>query len=87
MNKKVLRKRLIEIRKNIRKKNEKSSIIMQKITKLEIFKEANVIALYNSLENEVNTNYLIDYAQKCGKKILLPRVIGDNLLFFEYQKK
>ena len=84
MDKVLIRKKLINIRNNIELKEEKSMIIMQKIIELDVFTKAKVIALYKSLLHEVNTDYLINYAHKCGKIILLPRVMGNNLIFLNY---
>ncbi len=86
MDKKLLRKELISIRKDIPFKDEKSMIIMEKIISLDVFKKARVIALYKSLLYEVNTDYLINYAQDCGKIILLPRVVSEQMFFIIYHK-
>ncbi len=86
MDKKVLRKELIAIRKEIPDKRDKSMIIMQKIMDLEIFQKAKVVALYKSLLYEVDTDYLINYAEEKGKVILLPRIVNNELVFLIYQK-
>lgn len=81
-NKSELRKKYLEIRSKIDKKQEKSNIIFERVIKTNEFKEANVIALYKALSSEVNTDKLIDYSLKNGKIVCLPRVDEDNLAFY-----
>ncbi len=83
MNKDYLRGELIEIRKNIPNKENKSVIIVNKIIRLKDFINAKVIALYKALPNEVNIDYLINYSLNCGKIVLLPRVVNNNLVFIK----
>ena len=79
MNKNELRKEMIAIRKNINDKKEISTIIVNKIRKLDIYKKARVVAIYNSMNDEVATNsFYLD-----NKIILLPRVVNDNLVFIK----
>ena len=84
--KKLLRTRMIEIRKKIKDKNKKSKRIVDKIIHLEVYKQAIVICLYKSLVNEVQIDSLIDYSLKCGKIVLLPKVVDNNLIFLEYHQ-
>ena len=83
MNKDELRKELIKIRKNILDKEEKSTIIVNKIKKLKDYNNSKVIALYKPLSNEVNINDLINYSLECGKIVLLPRVVRENIVFIK----
>ena len=76
MNKEELRKLIIDKRKNILNKKELSTIIVNKLISLDIYKEARVIALYNSLDSEVDTSYLINESLK-SKIVLLPRIINN----------
>ena len=85
MDKDILRKDILDVRKSIKEKDEKSTIIVNKIINLDLFQKANVIALYKSMKNEVNMDYLINYALKCGKKVLLPKVLNNDLVFIEYK--
>ena len=62
MDKNELRRKYIEIRNNIEKKEEKSYIIQNEIIKTDAYKKAQVVALYKSLASEVNTNYLIEHS-------------------------
>lgn len=84
MNKELLRKKYIEIRKNIKEKDKKSIAISQRIIQEDTYKNAKVIAIYKSLKEEVDTSYLIEDALSKGKVVLLPKVIGNDLQFFKY---
>ncbi len=86
MDKKIFRVNALERRKDIKDKEIKSLIIVNKIINLDIYKNSKIIALYKSINDEVITNYLINYSLKCGKIVLLPRVVNRNLLFFKYQE-
>ncbi len=84
INKNDIRKKYLLIRKKINNKDIKSRIIMEKIIDDDYFKNSKVIALYKSLKNEVNTDYIIDYCLKNNKIVLLPRVVLNDLLFYTY---
>ena len=85
MNKEQLRKIMIQKRKNILNKKEISTIIVNKLMNLDIYKEARAIALYNSLSDEVDTSYLINESLK-EKIVLLPRIIDNKLVFIIINK-
>ena len=82
MNKDEIRKDMTFLRKNIPNKCELSKVIMNKIIKLDILKKSKVIALYNSMPNEVDTILLIKkYLNK--KIVLLPKIVDDKMAFIE----
>ncbi len=85
MTKDELRKYLIEKRKEIINKKELSTIIVNKIIDLDIYKKAKVIALYKSMKDEVDTNFLISNSLK-EKKVLLPRIINNQIHFIVINK-
>ena len=87
MNKQSLRKEYLTMRDNIPNKEEKSNIIFDKIISLKEYQQAKTIALYKSLSSEVNTGKLIDYSLSIGKTVLLPKVIGNDLVFYEVTNK
>ena len=87
MKKDEIRKKYIEIRKNIKFKKIKSYIIFLKIKNMDLYKKSNVIALYNSTSNEVNTKRLINYSLKKKKIVLLPVVVGKEIIFYKINKK
>ena len=81
MNKCDLRKEMLNKRKNILNKKELSTIIVNKILDLDIYKESRVVALYNSLPSEVETKDLIN--KSLDKLILLPKIINNEMVFIE----
>ncbi len=82
MNKNELRKLMINKRKLISNKKELSEIITNKIINLDNYKNAKVIALYNSLNDEVDTRELINKSID-NKIVLLPKVIDDKMVFIK----
>ena len=85
MNKSELRKIMINERKEIPNKKELSRIITDKIIKLDNYKNAKVIALYNSLNDEVDTRELINKSLD-NKIVLLPKVINDKMVFIKINR-
>ncbi len=81
MLKEELRRKLKEIRKNIQDKDEKSKVITQEVMQLIEYQNSQVIALYKSFNNEVDTSYLINNSLLLGKTVLLPRVVDDRMIF------
>lgn len=85
MNKSDIRKSLLEKRKKIKNKDVLSKKITANLIKLDIYNKASVIALYNSLPDEVDTSYIINkYLDK--KTILLPRIIDNKIEFIKINK-
>ncbi len=84
MTKDLLRQNYLVIRKNILNKKEKDAIITNRLIKLILSKKVHVVAIYYSLNNEVDTKSLIMKLVELGIKILLPRVVENDLLFFKY---
>lgn len=80
--KKQLRKQYLNIRKLIPHKEEKSMIITNKIISSPIYKQANTIALYYSLADEVQTLSLIKQALADHKQVCLPKVISKTEMSF-----
>ena len=85
MNKEEIRKTIIKERNNISNKDDLSRVISNKIINLDIYQKANVIALYNSMNSEVDTKDLINYSLTL-KKVLLPRIINNKLEFIKIDK-
>ena len=81
--KEKIRKEYLQIRENISNKDEKSDLIFKKIIQLEEYKNAKTIALYKNLKNEVSTSKLIEESLKLNKKVVLPRVVQDDLIFYQ----
>ena len=82
MNKDEVRKLMINKRKDILNKKELSKIIIDKVISLDIYKDARVVAIYNSLKDEVDTTYLINEALS-NKIVLLPSIINNEMVFIK----
>lgn len=80
MNKNELRRLMIKKRKNILNKKELSTIIVDKLLNLDIYKKSKVIALYKSMLDEVDTTYLINGSLK-SKIVLLPKIVNNKMCF------
>jgi 5-formyltetrahydrofolate cyclo-ligase len=85
MNKEELRRLMLKKRRDILNKEDLSLIISNKIINLDIYQKAKVIALYNSLKDEVDTKYLISESLK-NKIVLLPRIINNKIIFIVINK-
>lgn len=85
MDKKQLRKQIRERKKefSLSEKIELSKPIFEKIEKEELFKEAEVVLLYYSMDDEVYTHDFVEKHYKT-KTILLPCVDGDDLILRQY---
>lgn len=85
MNKSNLRKLMLEKRKSILNKKELSTCIVDKLFELDVYKNSRVIALYYSLFDEVDTRDIIPRILN-KKTVLLPKVIGDKMIFIKINK-
>ena len=85
MNKNDIRKIMLDKRRKINNKDYLSTIIVSKIIDLDIYKKAKAIAIYKSLDSEVNTNDLIIESLK-SKVVLLPRIVNNEIVFIEINK-
>ena len=86
MEKKELRKKSLIRRKNIPEKEFKSNVIYNEIINSEEYNNANTIAIYNSIENEVDTRGIISYSFLKGKTILLPKIVNEDMVFMKVDK-
>ena len=84
--KELLRAKYLLLRKKINDKEIKSNIIFNKLISLDEYKNAQVVALYYNLKDEVYTKKLIDYSIK-RKIVLLPKVEGLNINFYKINKR
>lgn len=82
MNKQILRNKYKEIRKNIKNKEVLDNNIFNKIIESKEYKQANLILIYVSLKDEVDTLELIEYSLRIGKKVAVPKCEGDNIVFY-----
>ena len=81
MDKQELRKKSMEIRKNIPNKEQKNNAIYNAIISCDEYNDANIIAIYNSMGSEVNTKEIIMYSLLKQKVVLLPKIEGEDMLF------
>ena len=61
-----------------------SASIFSQIEQLDSFKEARCIALFAAMHDEVPTQIALDRWPKLGRRIVVPRVEGDIMRFYDY---
>lgn len=76
-----LRKKYKSIRNNIVNKELKDDIIFTNLINEIHYKQTNIIACYLSFNNEVDTYKIIKYSILNNKKIVIPKIKGDDLIF------
>ncbi len=59
----------------------KSRKIAEYLCSIDDFKKSKVVALYSPVKNEVETEFIFEYAKKSGKQILYPRVEDNSIVF------
>ena len=82
MKKEELRKKYINLRKSINNKEEKSKIIASKLLSFDVLKNANVVAIYVSMEEEVSTHEIINYFLSMSKIVCVPLIKMDGSMKF-----
>lgn len=75
-----LRKEYIEIRKNIKNKQEKSEKIMNSLLCSDFYKKSTSIFVYVSTEYEVNSRILIEKMLADGKTLSAPKCIEKGIM-------
>jgi 5-formyltetrahydrofolate cyclo-ligase len=81
MSKELIRKETKKKIKSLDKKerSKKSSVIQEKLFILDLFKKANTVMFYFSTEDEVDTERMISEACGMGKRVALPKIVGDKI--------
>ena len=81
--KKDIRKRVLDIRNSLSKRDweEKSHIIIEKVTSHPIFLEAEEIYCYINFRSEVNTRNIIEQSWKMNKKVAVPKIENQEMKF------
>lgn len=64
-----------------------SNYILSQIESTDLFKSSRTIALYYALGDEVPTAEWCERWLELGKRVVLPRVEGDDMEFFDYLKE
>ena len=77
-----VRRRIAEIDSEARSLAAES--IFSQIEELDTFKEAGCIALFASMKDEVPTDIALQRWRAMGKDIIVPRVEGDIMRFYDY---
>lgn len=82
--KKDIRRQILEKRSEItnREWKERSHKIFERVVEHPFFLQANAIYCYVDYSNEVETRNIISHAWKHGKKVAVPKVMGDHMNFF-----
>ena len=78
----VLRKKYIELRRTIINKEEKSNNIFFNLLDLDVFKKANIIGIYCSMNDEVDTFGMIKYCLINNKEVLVPKLNSNTTMNF-----
>lgn len=63
---------------------EKSMAICSRISEMDLYKKATDICIYMPIRNEVDVTLLIEQARIDGKGIWIPKVLGEEMRFNEY---
>lgn len=81
-----------ELRKEIRSRlsclssydvTRDSTKLVRALTNTQLFKNAETVAVYASMGNEVNVGGITEIAHRLDKRVLYPRVCGKDILFME----
>ncbi len=59
----------------------KSREIAEHLCSIDDFRKSKLLALYSPIKNEVETEFIFEYAKKSGKQILYPRVENNSIIF------
>lgn len=88
MDKAALRTKFIKLREKLSPPDlsSKSSLIAKNLFSRKEFTSANVVAIYFPIKNEVSTQKIIDFLFEHKKRVVVPVVNGNNLVFSEYNK-
>lgn len=80
MDKKILRKRLIESRKSLDKteKAKWDKIISEKIINSDYFKNAEQVLIFSSTDDEFDTRYIIERCRLLYKRVFYPLCIDSD---------
>lgn len=89
ISKKELRNEILKRRDAITKDehNEKSNYIAEYVIRHTVFEESNVILLFASFRNEVDTSKIFKYAIDAGKEVYYPKVFGKEMEFYRVESE
>ncbi len=83
--KKKLRRQILQLRNELTmdERSKKSEIICQKLYEMPYYKQAEILLAFVNYQSEVITIPLIEKAISEGKKVFCPKVIGEEMEFYE----
>ena len=84
MDKKELRKEILACRNVLspQERKEKSAQIANKVIALEEFQKSDKVLLYDAIRSEVETSEIYRVAQRLGKDVYYPKVLGAEMEFY-----
>ena len=84
--KKAIRKQIFAARKACtdQQVEDLSKIIAEKVAELPVFKNAERVLAYVDYNHEVMTRYIIEEAWKTGKEVAVPKVVGNDMIFYKF---
>lgn len=68
-------------------KRVSASEVFSRVEQLEVFAASRCIALYAALPDEVPTSEVVARWYAAGRRVVLPRVEGDVMRFYDYEPK
>ncbi|MDD4688150.1 MAG: 5-formyltetrahydrofolate cyclo-ligase [Eubacteriales bacterium] len=74
--KKGLRQKFSQVRKNVANRLQKDKVITDIFKNSDLYKKANSVMFYVSMEQEVDTKRMIATALADGKRVFVPKVTG-----------
>ena len=77
-----LRKKYLNIRKTINDRNSKDKIIFDKVINNKYIIECDLVLIYVSYNNEVDTINLINYFLDKNKRVAVPKIDNDIINFY-----
>nr|WP_294528354.1 5-formyltetrahydrofolate cyclo-ligase [uncultured Blautia sp.] len=81
--KKVIRKKIFAIRKNVSDQwvQDISIELGKQLMALPVFRHADKVMIYADYNHEVKTDYIIRAAWEAGKQVAVPKVVGKEMVF------
>ena len=80
--KETYRIKYLEVRKNIKNKKILDQSIYQKVIDNKHIKNCQLILIYVSIADEIDTTNLIKYFLMNNKSVAVPKIIGDEMRFY-----
>ncbi len=63
-----------------------SQIICERVRETELYREATCLCVYMPINNEAEADLLIGPAAADGKRVYIPKVVGDEMIFNRYEE-